>query len=360
MIVKDEEDTLDKVLKSAELFVDEIIIVDTGSTDTTKEIAYKYTDKVYDFKWTNNFAAARNFAYSKATMDYQMWLDADDFVPKGEGEKILELKRTLPPDIDMVTMKYHTHFDENKNPTLTSTRERLTKTVKNYKWIEPVHECIPLGGNIYHSDIAIWHEKPKRDEISTRNLDIYTMMENDNIELSPRAQYYFARELKDHKNYKRAIYYFDKFLKSNKGWLEDNIAACHSLALCYKALLNEDRQENAKYHDKILSILLESFKYATPRAEICCEIGYYFKDIGYYSLAIDWFLLATKIECEGSIGFVLADYKGYVPNIESSVCYSYLGDYEKAKEFNEKAAKFKPDSYAVKHNRKFFSEMESN
>lgn len=140
--------------------VDEIVIVDTGSTDRTKEIARGYTEKVFDFEWIDDFSAARNYAYAQATMDYQMWLDADDVLPASEREKLLRLKQTLPDDTDIVTMKYHTHFDENGNPVLTSTRERLTKRSRGYLWQDPVHECIPLSGRIVQSDIAIWHQKP--------------------------------------------------------------------------------------------------------------------------------------------------------------------------------------------------------
>ena len=72
MIVKDEEDVLARCLESAADTADEIIIVDTGSADATKEIARRYTDKVYDFAWTDDFSAARNFSFSKAEMEYCM------------------------------------------------------------------------------------------------------------------------------------------------------------------------------------------------------------------------------------------------------------------------------------------------
>ena len=67
MIVKNEEKVLERCLKSLAPYMDEIIIADTGSSDATKKIAQKYTDKVYDFEWTGNFSDARNFVASKAT-----------------------------------------------------------------------------------------------------------------------------------------------------------------------------------------------------------------------------------------------------------------------------------------------------
>ena len=84
MIVRNEEKVLGRCLACVQGFADEIIIVDTGSTDRTKEIAFSFTDKVYDFKWKDDFAAARNFAFSKGTGDYLFWLDADDVVRQEE------------------------------------------------------------------------------------------------------------------------------------------------------------------------------------------------------------------------------------------------------------------------------------
>ena len=70
MIVKNEERILARCLDSVKDLVDEIIIVDTGSADATKRIAAEYTDKIYDFTWIDDFSAARNFAFSKASKEY--------------------------------------------------------------------------------------------------------------------------------------------------------------------------------------------------------------------------------------------------------------------------------------------------
>ena len=76
MIVKNEADVLRRCLVSIADLMDEIIIVDTGSTDRTKEIASEFTDRIYDYVWQDDFAAARNFAFSKASMEYIYSADA--------------------------------------------------------------------------------------------------------------------------------------------------------------------------------------------------------------------------------------------------------------------------------------------
>ncbi|MEW6698048.1 MAG: glycosyltransferase [Bacillota bacterium] len=79
LIVKDEAEALEKCINSMLPILDELIIVDTGSTDNTVEIAKKYTDKIYYFTWQNDFAEARNFALSKAKKDWIIFLDADEY-----------------------------------------------------------------------------------------------------------------------------------------------------------------------------------------------------------------------------------------------------------------------------------------
>lgn len=347
MIVKNEEKVLGRCLESIKDIVDEIIIIDTGSTDKTKEIARQYTDKVYDFKWTQDFSQARNYSFSKATKEYQMWLDADDIITEENKEKILKLKEDLDSNIDIVTFKYNTHFDKDNNPILTSTRGRLFKREKNYLWNDPIHEYIELRGNIYYAnDIFVSHKKEAN--YTDRNLKIYQNQIKNGKKLSPRSLYYFARELKDHERYEEAIYYFEQFLDSKLGWVEDNIAACYNLALCYKLLNN---------HEKVIQSLIKSFEYDSPRAEITCEIGYYFINKNNYQKAIDWFLLSTHLEKPNSLGFLLNDYWDYIPNIELSVCYYKLGDIQKAILYNEKASKYKPNSDAVLYNKNFFASL---
>ncbi len=348
MIVKNEEEVLARCLDSVKEAVDEIIIVDTGSTDKTKEIAGKYTNKVYDFAWVNDFSAARNEAYSKATMDYQMWLDADDVVPPESLERMLELKKSLPPDTDMVAMKYITHFDAFGLPVFTSTRERLTKREREFSWIDPVHECIPLTGNVLYSDIEIHHKKGSNTSSPTRNIDIYNALEASGKPMSARQIYYFARELKDHGHWAKSAYYFERFLNSGEGWHEDNIASCYNLSLCYQ-IMGEDK--------KVLPILLKSFNYDAPRAEICCELGYYYKRQNLFNPSLKWFDIAVNMGKPDSPGFILVDYWGYIPNIEACVCCCELGDFKRAAAYNERAAEFKPHSEAIQINRDYLASL---
>lgn len=345
MIVKNEEKLIAQCLESVKDLVDEIIIVDTGSTDKTKEIVKKYTDKIFDFQWNDNFAAARNYSYSQATMDFILWMDADDIILEADRLMFQQLKETLDPSTDVVMMKYNVGFDEYGDVILSYFRERLTKRLNNYKWYEPVHEYLAINGKIINSSICITHQK-ENNTTSSRNLKIYEKFISNGNSLSLRGIYYYARELFYHKRYDDAITYFNQFLDTELGWAEDKIYACYLLSLCYY-------YKNKKIH--MLKPLLKSFKYDNPRAEICCQLGYYAMEESDYKKAILWYNLATQLQKPvNSWGFILHDYWDYIPNIQLSLCFYEIGNIQEAIKYNNKAAECKPEDPAVLHNKHYF------
>ena len=134
MIVKNESDVLARVLDVAQKFADEIVVVDTGSTDGTADIALKYTDKVYSFEWRDDFAAARNFALSKIKSDYWMWLDADDVVPTETAKAVAKFMRGADGSVDAVMLPYVLGTDGNGKPTFSYFRERIIKNTPSMRW----------------------------------------------------------------------------------------------------------------------------------------------------------------------------------------------------------------------------------
>ena len=106
MITKNEEQFLEQCLSSVKELVDEIIIVDTGSTDKTKEIAAKFTDKIYDFKWCDDFSAARNESLRYATKGWILVLDADEQL---EPAGITEIKQIINDQNETQTKNYEAY-----------------------------------------------------------------------------------------------------------------------------------------------------------------------------------------------------------------------------------------------------------
>ena len=348
MIVRDEEENLENCLASVASAVDEIVVVDTGSRDRTKEIAQKYTQRIYDFPWVDDFAKARNFSYDQAGMDYILWLDADDVLLPADCAALRALKENLDPAVDCVMMRYNTGFDATGNVTFHYLRERLVKRERHFQWKDPVHEYIEVTGQIAETEIAVTHCKMNA-ETSDRNLIIYERRLATGEELSPRGLYYYARELKDHGRYGDAIVFFNRFLDTGQGWLEDNIVACRLLAECYRRQDMEDQQHLA---------LVRSFRYDTPRAETCCDLGYLYKNKGDFERAVFWFHLAVNLEKpKHNWGFMEEDCWGFLPYLELAVCCDRLGQYELAASYNERAAWWKPEDPAVLHNRSYFESL---
>ncbi len=345
MIVKDEEATLTRCLNSIKSAVDEIIIVDTGSQDSTKSIALEFTDLVFDFVWIDDFSAARNFSFSKATGDYIMWLDADDVISADNLAKLKSLKEELPSNIDIVYMLYHVGFGEDGKPNYTYYRERLVKRCRSPVWVEPVHEVIEVSGEYKYTDIAIEHRKVKLNPAG-RNLKILEKERLSKKILSPRLTYYYARELMYNQKYLEAIRYFTLFLDEGKGSIEDCLSACRDLAFCYQMLYK---------YDDALDAVLRGLRYSVPRAELLCKIGELMAAKQDYANAEYWYLLALNSKKPKLVlGFLEEDYYGYIPALELCVICYKLGKTQDAIKYNELAGGYKPASAAYTYNKKFF------
>lgn len=348
MIVRNEEDSIARCLDCVKDIVDEIIVVDTGSTDRTKEIASQYTNQVVDFEWIDDFSAARNFAFSLTSLQYIFYLDADDILLEADQKKLIELKQTLDPSIDSVTMEYHVGSDGAGQPLLRFRQNRLLKRANNFQWIGAVHEYVAVGGNIINSDIAIVHSSEGHHH-SNRNLMIYENRLAKGEEFTPRDLYYYANELNDHKQYEKAIEYYEKFLDTKKCWVEDEISTCNKLADCFTALGDRDRA---------LEYAFKSFLYELPRAEACCKIGFYFLDKSNYKQAAFWFKLASQLERpKDSWGFFNEACWTWLPHLELCACYDRLGDKKLAFYHNEIARSYQPDNPSVLYNKKYFEDL---
>lgn len=346
MIVRDEADVLGRCLDSVRDAVDEIIIVDTGSEDGTRETALKYTKEVYDFPWGDDFSAARNFALEHGTMDYLMWLDADDVLPAESRKKLAGLKESLESDVDMVMMPYAVAFDPDGKTAFSYYRERIVRNHKGFRFCGRVHEVIPPSGKIRYAEIPVEHRKQKAGD-SERNLRIYEAMEAAGEVFDSRALYYYGRELYFHRKYKRGREVLEQFLDRPDGWLENQIDATRQLAGCLYGI-GDDRGA--------LRALLRALEFDVPRGETCCELGRHFQDRGQYEQAVYWYRQALEAKKDLKSGaFISEECYGFLPAISLCVCYDRLGDREAAEKYNELAGSYRPDSIYYLKNKEYFA-----
>jgi GT2 family glycosyltransferase/tetratricopeptide (TPR) repeat protein len=162
MMVKNEETRLGPCLESAAHLFDDTVIIDTGSTDRTKEIALRYGARVFDFPWCDSFAAARNEGLRHALGKWVMWLDADDRLNDEAQRKLPELFATLGDEVAAYAMRVRSVMDAGGTAFRLLDQVRLFRNVPGVVWEYRVHEqTLPsinrLGGAVRWTDIVIDH-----------------------------------------------------------------------------------------------------------------------------------------------------------------------------------------------------------
>ncbi|WP_187820784.1 glycosyltransferase [Pasteuria penetrans] len=151
MIVKDEASIIAECLESAQSVVDEIVVIDTGSTDDTIAISRSYGANVFHDPWRNDFSRARNLAKENATSDWIMWLDADEILDKAAHTELrkkmdrgLQTHKNLE-GIYLKILNYLNSVDEEEKETehiLINSSLRMVKNRPQYRFVGRVHEQI--------------------------------------------------------------------------------------------------------------------------------------------------------------------------------------------------------------------------
>ena len=287
MIVKNEEQILARCLDSLEGLMDEIIIVDTGSTDKTKEIAAKYTDKLYDFKWCDDFSKARNYASSLAECDYIYTADADEVLDEENRQAFMQLKQVLMPEIDIVQMLYSGQYEANTVYNFNEEyRPKLFKRLRTFEFKNPIHEVLRTEPIIFDSDIRIFH-KPHGLH-TDRDIAIFEKHfgADDSSVISYELARMYAKELYisgNQKHFTGAVSIFERLLQK-EGCTSDELQyACIILARAYRIMGQEDKF--FKYAMK--GIISESC------SELCMELGDYYRDKGDLEEAHLWYYNAA-------------------------------------------------------------------
>lgn len=347
MIVKNEEDCLAACLESVRDAVEEIVIVDTGSSDNTKEIARRYTDRVYDYAWQEDFAQARNVSFSYATRPFILWLDADDVLEPQERDKLIALKETLDERVDAVMMPYHYAFAPDGKPTLIFERERIVRRAAGFVFSGVVHEAMSVSGNVIHADIAVRHTGRHGGDSNRRNLAIYEAWLSRGRRMSARDQYYYARELKSAGEHARAEQAFEAYLAMGEGFAENRIDACIQRSECLVKLGRREEAKDACY---------DALRMGEPRAEALCALGLCFFEEENWQTSAFWYQAALLCRMSTRSGaFVSVDAYGYIPLMQLCVIYDRLGQTLKASQMNERALLVRPGDAAALSNRTYFS-----
>lgn len=203
MIVKNEEKNLSRCLESAKGFVHEMIIVDTGSTDKTKDIAQSFGAKVYDFEWNGDFSAARNYALSKSMSDWNLVLDADEQIIKWDSN-YLEYFMKNPVSIGKI--KVISNFMQNGGEQ--RSQDYLSRLFpKGVYFIGKIHEQLQSELPRVELPIEIFHTGYFNTDKSERNLQLLHAEQKNNKQ-NPYILYQLGKQYRSMKKIAEASGFF--------------------------------------------------------------------------------------------------------------------------------------------------------
>ncbi len=221
MIVKDEENNIESCLKKATSIADEIVIVDTGSKDRTKEICKRYNARIYDFPWCGNFAAARNYGINKATGKWILWMDADEILEINDlqgWKKALASNQQLFWAISIIN--YIGDLPTDPSKAYIHAQWRVFRNGIKIRFINDIHEQLDLSElnvdttNIKKLPAIIHHYGYMNEEVilkkkHERNLTM--LLEASKKErYNPWVDYHLASEYYRIKEYLQAFFQLNK------------------------------------------------------------------------------------------------------------------------------------------------------
>ncbi len=251
MIVKNESAFLGRCLQSVKEAADEIVVVDTGSSDSTVDIAKSFGAIVVETKWQNDFAQARNISLQHASYQWILWLDADDVVPRESISGLMELKKRPPECVFAMLIR-------NERPCNTGTEFMQARMFPNRADIffeRSIHEqmmpsALRIGMKLENTSIVIEHhgyaDPVVLKQKAARNVEMllkeYESSGGDPVMLLEIADSFLLIE-----NYKSALMWYNTLLETPK--CAEIFPAIASQAYCGLGNIHLKKEEFQKAAD---------------------------------------------------------------------------------------------------------------
>ena len=357
MIVKNEEKHLPKCLESVGGLGAEIVIVDTGSTDQTVEIARRYGARIFYFPWNNNFSDARNESLKHATREWIIWLDADDLLPETEHEKIRKLAHR-EPNRGFYFILRNQGIDDSRCYQL-----RMFPNRPDIRFEGAIHEQVAntlkrLKIPIQNTDVTLIHTGYATEEIVRGKKKKYLKMMEEWLVKHPDdclIQYQFALTNHTMDQHQKAVQEFEKFLSHSDCLNQDKNVVFYALILTGRSYLNLGNT------DKALHYLLEAEKLNTNSDFLKISLAEVYTNRSEPEKAIQY-LESVGDLTKPQITFMPMDYSilyfGQQALLGSN--WMKLGELEKAWYYFEKAERLKPGRAEVAYYRGEWYERKGN
>jgi glycosyltransferase involved in cell wall biosynthesis len=315
MIVRNEETLIYNTLNTISEMFNEIIIVDTGSTDNTLNEIKRFTSqlnygkvctniKLHQFEWCDSYSAARNYSYQFATCDYVTWWDADDVPGINFKEVMYDIRNNRYPGAQVFYIPTVTEFNEDKSPKNWITNDRIILKELVLGWQYPIHEQIVYKDLRQLNNQAFISFKPticridhfKELKNNPRHLEFYNKLISNNHEFIGHDYYFYVVELINNELYHK----IDEWVKLGCSKNHDN----HQLGyfvMIYHRLKNEGHLQNL---NSFIDIILLLLRHGICDAEVCCWYGDYLLSMNKYDAALMWYRNALNNQLEGAMGTV--------------------------------------------------------
>lgn len=340
MITRNEERFLEQCLNSVNGLVDEIIIVDTGSTDNTKEIAKRFNAKIFDFKWCDDFSAARNQSLKYATCDWILVLDADESIAEEEHSRIKEAIDSTEAVGFLITQRNYTNeshsagWVSSKNDKYAESKAaagwfpipiiRFFKNNKDVFYTGIVHEkpddSLMKLGRIVFLDVPIHHYgKLDADKLKQKDL-LYEKIGENKVEKSKDFYFYFelGKQYAVNKKLDKAVGAFEESIELKKDFFE----SWYMLGSIY--LINGDLN-NALSKLKRAHALNHRFE------PVYANLGIVYAKKKEFKKAIENFIKAIKLNPKNATAY---------KNL--GMCFDEIGNKQKAYSCFRKAIELNP------------------
>lgn len=337
MIVKNEENSLWQSLSKVSRYVDEIIVVDTGSTDRTKEIARNWSAQVFDFPWCDDFSAARNFSLEKASSDWVLVLDADEVVINFDIANIRKVVKSEQPVVGRIKLINIISDESGERRSCERISRMFNRKLFHYEGI--IHEqIVRKDGNVFNTlpvEITIEHsgytqEVIRRTDKIARNIALLERAlekhsEDGYLLYQLGKSYYLA------KNYNLAVTYFKRALALPLNFsLEyvENLVETYGYALI----------KSGKYAE---ALSLRNYElYYSGSTDYLFLMGLVYMNNGDFTKAIQLFSQCIDHQ-EGQVDGI----NSYLPAYNIAVIYECLGYRAEAVNYYQKCGNY---SAAVK------------
>lgn len=376
MIVKNEAATLEMCLRSIRPHVEEICIVDTGSTDDTKNIARSFADKFEVFTECNDsegriidFSMARQRSIDLATQPWILWVDGDDEVIGADklNELIETYDRERPGNDPVLFMfPYEYSHDERGNVTCLHYRERLLRPKSAFKWSSPVHEVFTPKTNseMVKTDVVrIIHRRQNSGKIieQNRNLRILQAYYAVHGDEDARQLYYLGLEYANVGDLLTSIEFHTKYV-AKSGWDDEKCLACLEIVKHYSNL--GDYEKAVGWGLKAISV---KEKWAEPYfalgrsfyfiAQKCQQSGQSQEARRNWEKSIHFFNQGLSMPPTETILFINPMERNYDVHRYLNLALSEIGDINKALESVNSGLKHCPDDSGLKLNQIVYEEF---